>query len=41
LSAVNPLAALIPSRAWAVDLHALNPEQSATLLRQAALPSSD
>jgi hypothetical protein len=32
LSAVNPLAALIPSRVWAVDLHALNPEQSATLL---------
>jgi hypothetical protein len=32
LSALNPLAALIPSRAWAVDLHALNPEQSATLL---------
>jgi hypothetical protein len=32
LSALNPLAALIPSRAWAVDLHALNPEQSAILL---------
>jgi hypothetical protein len=32
LGALNPLATLIPSRTWAVDLHALNPEQSATLL---------
>jgi len=32
LSAISPLASLIPSRAWAVDLHAIDPEQSATLL---------
>jgi len=32
LGALNPLATLIPSRAWAVDLHALSADQSATLL---------
>jgi hypothetical protein len=32
LGALNPLAALIPSRTWAVDLHALSADQSATLL---------
>ena len=32
LGALGPLAALVPSRAWAVDLHALSAEQSAMLL---------
>jgi hypothetical protein len=32
LGALNPLSALLPTRAWAVDLHALSVDQSATLL---------
>ena len=32
LGVLNPLSALVPSRAWAVDLHALSPDQSAALL---------
>jgi hypothetical protein len=32
IGALSPLAMLVPSRAWAVDLHALSPAQSATLL---------
>lgn len=32
LSALSPLAALVPSRAWAVDLHALSGSEAATLL---------
>jgi hypothetical protein len=32
LGALNPLASLLPSRAWAVDLHALSADHSATLL---------
>ncbi len=32
LGVLNPLAALIPRRGWAVDLHALTGEQAATLL---------
>ena len=32
LGALNPLAALLPGPAWAVELHALSGEQAATLL---------
>jgi hypothetical protein len=32
LPALNPLAALLPSRAWAVELHALSQHDAATLL---------
>ncbi len=32
LGALHPLASLIPSRAWAVELHALSTPESATLL---------
>jgi hypothetical protein len=32
LSALSPLAALLPSRAWAVDMHALSGGQAGTLL---------
>ncbi len=32
LGALSPLAALLPSRTWAVDMHALTAEQAATLL---------
>jgi hypothetical protein len=32
LGVLNPLAALLPSRSWAVDLHALSADQSTTLL---------
>lgn len=32
LSTFSPLAALVPGRAWAVDLHALSTEEAATLL---------
>ena len=32
LGVLNPLAALVPSRAWAVDLHALSADQSTTLI---------
>ena len=32
LSALSPLAALLPGRAWAVDMHALSAAEAATLL---------
>jgi hypothetical protein len=32
LGALSPLAALVPSRAWAVELHALSSAEAATLL---------
>jgi hypothetical protein len=32
LSALNPLAALLPSRVWAIDLHVLSADQSTVLL---------
>lgn len=32
LGALNPLGALLPSRTWAVDLHALSADQSSVLL---------
>lgn len=32
LSALSPLAALVPGRAWAVDMHAMSASEAATLL---------